>query len=490
MDGYGRTLQSRRCLTILLLAVMSCYYIATRSPGLTFSPQIASELVSGLSGDALSERQEIIDHSRGDSQLIPKLDIPLDVPLDVAADELDLFEDQPEQPEKLLDGDGETFESAESVYVNDLYNRSSFDQDMVHCSVQVELDPEKHSAYPENGPCSIKVFRDYYKNNNQFFGEGVWNIINQVYPDKMRGRFYPKGCNFDQTITDDIKKLSKCFKKFKMSKILISGDSNGNRYREALEQFLLSKSDNCVLDDRGTEESGFAPATWSKYFQVPDKPSYWRMSGCPHCHAQTHTCSGFGAYKTNISVEFVGLNQIVDKRLKFSETQDPSDYFLEEPTFMELFLRDYLPHTGFPDVWFFSPPLHHESWFQNVTSFRENMTIFRRLLDHYLPPTTKIVFFTDVRECPLRRIDIVQKFYEKWNTNIERNKVFHVMGQIIFDEFRDHLLDPEGHYMAFMDAGKILCPFTCNWHDDGGHMKPFVYETFWEYIFQYLCVTE
>jgi hypothetical protein len=181
---------------------------------------------------------------------------------------------------------------------------------------------------------------------------------------------------------------------------------------------------------------------------------------------------------------------MMDRRVKFLEEPDMSDFILGEVAFIELFLRDYLPYYGFPDLWFISPPIHHESWFQNLTSFRDNMTLYRKVLDHYLPPTTKVVFFTDIRECPLHRIDIVQTFYETLETDKERNEVFNAMNQIIFDTFQDHLLQEDGHYYGFVDAGKILCPFTCNWHSDGGHMQEFVYKSFWEYIFQYLCTED
>ncbi len=96
------------------------------------------------------------------------------------------------------------------------------------------------------------------------------------------------------------------------------------------------------------------------------------------------------------------------------------------------------------------------------------------------------MLFTDIRECPLYRIDLVQYYRQLFNTTRERNEVFHVMNQIIFDTFRDRLLDEEGQYLGFLDMGKILCRLTCNWHQDGGHMRPFVYKKRWEYIFAYL----
>ena len=117
------------------------------------------------------------------------------------------------------------------------------------------------------------------------------------------------------------------------------------------------------------------------------------------------------------------------------------------------------------------------------------MTLFRRLLDHYLPPSTKVMLLNDVRICPAYGLDSIRRFHEEMNTTRVRNEVINAMNQVIFDTFRDRLLEEDGQYLGFLDAGKILCPFTCNWHKDESHMQPFVYDTFWKYIFQYLCTT-
>ena len=115
------------------------------------------------------------------------------------------------------------------------------------------------------------------------------------------------------------------------------------------------------------------------------------------------------------------------------------------------------------------------------------MVLFRRLLDNYVPSTTKIMLFTDLRECPIYRLDVVLQFHDTFNTTLERNEVFNAMNQVIIDTFCDRSVKNDSQYFGFLDTGRILCSFTCNWHEHGGYMRPFVYTRLLEYILQYLC---
>ncbi len=115
------------------------------------------------------------------------------------------------------------------------------------------------------------------------------------------------------------------------------------------------------------------------------------------------------------------------------------------------------------------------------------MTALRELLLHYLPSTTHIMLLADIRECPMGYVEYHQRFNKEMNPLRGRNEVFHAMNQVVFDTFQDLLQEENSQYMTFLDAGSILCPFTCSWHDDGGHMKGWVYRELLKYYFQYIC---
>jgi len=384
-----------------------------------------------------------------------------------------------------------------SSYAAILYKRASYEHDVINCSVNVfskkqkkEFDQYIVQTNIQQRKCSVSVFKEYFKQKNRFFGDGVWYVQSSIFPKQLDGDFYPTGCNFDGNITKSMSKLSTCFQQHNISKILITGDSNGNRYREQLQYFICNRSKSCQLDGRGIQNYSncFKPKEeWSEYFRVPNKPLVCSPPGCPHCLAQTYQVKGFGPDRLNMKLEFIGTIALINTKVRIELEEDTSNYILGTPTFLEFILRDYLPHHGFPDIWFISPPLHHEAWYETVEQFKDNMILFRRLLDHYLPSTTKIMLFTDLRECPMYRLDVVKLFHETFNTTRGRNEVFNAMNQVIFDTFRDRLVKHDSQYFGFLDIGRILCPFTCNWHDDGGHMRSFLHKRLWEYIFQYLC---
>ena len=86
------------------------------------------------------------------------------------------------------------------------------------------------------------------------------------------------------------------------------------------------------------------------------------------------------------------------------------------------------------------------------------------------------------------RLDKVQRFHETFNTTRGHNEVINAMNQVMFDAFRERLFTEDSQHLSFLDIGRSICPFTCNWIDDGGNMRPFIYERLWEYIFQYLFI--
>ena len=124
-----------------------------------------------------------------------------------------------------------------SSYAAILYKRASYEHDVINCSVNVfskkqkkEFDQYIVQTNIQQRKCSVSVFKEYFKQKNRFFGDGVWYVQSSIFPKQLDGDFYPTGCNFDGNITKTMSKLSTCFQQQNISKILITGDSNGSRY--------------------------------------------------------------------------------------------------------------------------------------------------------------------------------------------------------------------------------------------------------------------
>ena len=370
-------------------------------------------------------------------------------------------------------------------YSSDILKRAAFEGDIVDCSVDVFTSDEKkgfknylHRTNPDNVTCSRDIFNDYFKEKGRFYGDGAWYVTDEK---NIVADFYPTGCSFSNSHFES-SKLGKCFGKLNVSKILVSGDSNGNRYFQQLLS-LLSAIFTCELDTtRGVEDGD----KHNQYFKIPDRPYIWRRPGCPHCLSQTHHCLDKTS-QAKTSLEFVGIVQFIDERVSLRGNGTFPPPFLEAHTFIELLTRHYLQYHGYPDLWIITSPLHHESWFQNLEQFQVNFKNFVNVLDHHLPPKTKVLILTDMRECSYR---VPRQFHKKWREmwpGKGRNEIFNAMNQIIFDTLEDRILRKHSRYIGFLDLGRILCPFSCMWHEDGGHMQPNVYKLIWDYIFQYVC---
>jgi len=86
--------------------------------------------------------------------------------------------------------------------------------------------------------------------------------------------------------------------------------------------------------------------------------------------AQTY--DGFEHDRLNTKLEFNGTIALNNTKFKI----ELEDYILGTPTLLEFILRDYLHHHGFQDIWFITPPLHHEACPETVGQFKESIILF------------------------------------------------------------------------------------------------------------------
>ena len=105
----------------------------------------------------------------------------------------------------------------------------------------------------EGRNCPVPIFREYFKKNYPICGEGVWSIANVIFLMRMNGYFYPKGCSFDRQIPKYLPRLSSCVRKLNLTKILVTSDSNGYKYRDQFQYFLCNQSNSCQLDSCGIQ---------------------------------------------------------------------------------------------------------------------------------------------------------------------------------------------------------------------------------------------
>ena len=190
-------------------------------------------------------------------------------------------------------------------------------------------------------------------------------------------------------------------------------------------------------------------------------------------------------HSDEITIEFIGMTRLMDNRMFYRKPHhNISDHTKHRSVYLEYLLRDYFPHYGYPDLWIISPPFHHVAWVYTLEQYAVVMGQFARMLDDFMPASTRLLFLTDSRECPARWS---RQFLDDFRnvSSLSKNEILHAMNQIMFNALQDKLTRA-GNVMGFFDMGSLSCPFTCRWHDDGAHMIQGWCDLQIKLIFQYL----
>ena len=358
---------------------------------------------------------------------------------------------------------------------------ANFTQDNTDCQVKAD---EKLRTYTSSGkpPCSPRAFRNYFATNGRFYGSGHWS--NSSIQSAV---FEAEECSFSESFFGD-GSLRRYLIQENIKHILVSGDSNGDRFASSVLKLIKNEFTTCQKT-RQTQKLNSSRCFDTDYFDIPNFPMgklRGQDKGCSSSPPYVYECT----YDNfTFKMEFIGLTHLTDSSLRV-------DYSLEGPfqmrrfgasTLVEFLLKYYFKHWGYPDVWAIYAPNMHETWDRDYPTFKLYADMFRQFLSLYMPDTSRTIVTAAHRECPAKQprglLEAVRK-YKLFETS--RNEKIHKMNQILFNVLKPDLLNPESNILGFLDLAEISCPVSCDWHADGAHMLTPWYDKIASYMFQFI----
>ena len=370
-----------------------------------------------------------------------------------------------------------------SANITNIFETEPLEWHNINCSTRVITDKEHLKEYLEtlsNYPrhCTLDYFKQYLLENKRFLGDGVWFAPPNGTPSR-EADFYPKGCVFSQRLSDaDV--LSRCFVEKGVKNILVTGDSNSLLLKQSIlnyfQDFKFNGGQSCEVLASGDSDGA--------YFAVP---SVAKNLLKVKLRSRKSICVLHNNY--SVILERVAMLHILDGSLHIEQDENMLNIFfprvLHAETRLEYLLKYYFPHVGFPDLWLFTLPFHHESWGNTIGKMRIDLRYMLDMMELYLPSTTTVVFVADARECPEFRPPAVADDFERfWNKT--RNEQIHDLNQVLYEVLWQRLSHVKTMY-GFLDADKITCPLQCSWHSDGAHMKSEWYIKMARYILESFC---
>ena len=263
-------------------------------------------------------------------------------------------------------------------------------------------------------------------------------------------------------------------------KILITGDSNSVALKKSMQEYFqdLGTQDRnkCEVLARGKHSPG--------YFVVPEITESMLTT---KKRSKISRCVLFDNF--SIELESISMLHIIDGSLRIEELDNVKGVYYPRvfyaQTKLEYLLKYYFPHRGFPDLWIYTLPFHHESWGNTIDKIRIDLDYMLNMLTVYLPITTTVVFVADARECPdLKPPEVGQDFKRFWNTS--RNERLHDLNQVLYEVLWRKTRHAKNLY-GFLDADAISCPIVGSWHLNGGHMVEDWYIKMSRYILEAFC---
>ncbi|KAK2158270.1 hypothetical protein LSH36_174g09061 [Paralvinella palmiformis] len=378
---------------------------------------------------------------------------------------------------------------------NHLGERSNFEEDKKNCSTKIFLRKTQLLKYfgqdiKSQEACNFGYFNNYLKKYGTFAGEGVWYAPPTGAPS-VQGDFYPSGCSFTRFSRGDYL-LSECFEKKKICKILVTGDSNAR---------MLTKNMIQLFEDiagKKCKKIAFQNAeNDTKYFDVPNlnnskiltKPcGFGLISGGSWRYQCPMDYSSNGKFEDNVTIEFIAMFRFVDLSMQLSLDEGNATRrigLLSANNKLEYLLKYYLPYNGFPDMWIFSPPFHHESLHHNLTVLKVDSNYLINIMNSFVPARTKIIFMADARKCNDKLPKHILQT-NKQQMNVSMNERIDQMNRLWYAALRPKI-DNSKNWNVLLDATKITCPLVCTWHIDGAHYVGVWYKLMSEYILSILC---
>ena len=227
------------------------------------------------------------------------------------------------------------------------------------------------------------------------------------------------------------------------------------------------------------------------YYNVSGIPdNMLRYEDCVHsklfCIGWQHKCSIHSrsikepSRKHNsVSVEYVPMFHILDGTLSLKTThhEGANPRLFSAETKLEYLLKFYLKHRGYPDVWIYQVPFHHECWTLTLEQLKIHLDYVLSLFDLFLPKTTHLVILPDHMLCEPQPNKLFRDRF-----GMTKNDKLHEMNNILIRTIRSRVLSKR-NYHVMLDAESVSRPLQCKWQTgEGQHMHGFWYRRMATYI--------
>ena len=368
------------------------------------------------------------------------------------------------------------------------------------------LGPTYNGSHRRVQPCTHAIFRRYYREIGHLPTGGQWidmdkSGVHVAYKSDVCSLKYAK---LPPTF------MKKCLSKANISSIVTLGDSNAQRYWNAMVQSIMKPfADNCRVVRSETLQKGG---------QVPDKRYFTRghnndilnhiltvhYSYCSGCGAGESVCfwkrpqndvvhETSGQYKprtSRLSVEHLPMTLVVPTSLRVLVPVDmhrqanhsllSHQYFAQSSP--EFFFKLYLSE-HYPDIMLVFLPLNHVK-FLALKRVEADMKFFHSLVKLYIPRTTKVFYMPGFME-----------FEEAKRKTIWKNKTIdgllawqriEKLNNIMYDVIKDDVMNASSGIYSFFDLIDMSRDRS-SWSTDGVHMKPIWYSTVMLHFWEMLC---
>jgi len=264
------------------------------------------------------------------------------------------------------------------------------------------------------------------------------------------------------------------------------GDSTAGYYSTALRR--TSKANCQRLQAEKRQEDGFLPD--KEYFrrempaEIADVLTA-QLHLCRGCVSKLHRCDFEYENRSDwLTTEHIAQAMILDDSLQLSyPTHQQAKKHLSQVwalTTQELVFRYYLKDKH-PDLFLIFLPFVHAKHNMRMSRLPMEIEYFKKLIEEYLPKTTKLVYFTSYGE-----FGEAKRGY-KWSGvlfegMLAREKIDR-MNHVLYEVLEDDLLNVGGRYFGFLDLIDVSKD-RGNWSTDSIPMEVVWYDRvmsmFWE----------
>ena len=322
--------------------------------------------------------------------------------------------------------------------------------------------------------CDLDILQTCHAARTNFCQQGTWYNIAEGYP---YAKFEPGFCSFSAPGTADMS-LKRYLANCGHRKLLVLGDSQGQRYHQALVNVFQQAGYECQL--RKWENEGFTPGSeyYTQNTSIPPEAIVAGKRTCRSCRSALYRCLSAGQ---QVDVEYLAMmttanNSILPNKTFCAYHHSPVCSAISHQEFI---FKVYLENTA-PDLILLFSTFGHDygKSFQEVTQAIQHLL---DVLETMLPPQYTAIWFTTspFLERKMRARDKTWRFENGYDINGKiqaHNRILYslIKGQVETSR--------QSKTFGFFDLFSMAKGVQDRWGTDHVHMQ----SQWYRYIIRYL----